>query len=533
MPAFCRIRQASGSGARSAVTRSLSATSRQRFDRTHIAICISLLCFGVLQQACKDQPTFSKAEVTEETQRLETLLASKSASECQRPPLRGQAAGTPEVLSGAMGLSALVDLQGPHKECLSLLQPQTPPPEVAAMLADYAEDGVVKFPTEVKSRKKPVAQIEKRTKAEEMVGYLYDYERNRGRPYYARASPTPEPESVTSLRLQCSGITSGVREAVSRKSSCSPASLEGLLEGRITEAMLYPFVQNMFSIAYVLAAESRALLRDGHPLQAAQLLLDGMRLGDDFSRGRVAPDVELVAQATAKILFGQLAYLVVEAEVLDPDQLQAVYEEFRILIDTQTAPSDRYSGEELWLIKLNLSALSEAPRSTNVDEVVLALLGLEYLASARYEACPSGSSYLDCIHGWESLRERITTGEEKLPFVATKSEMARKKAREIVAEVARQKRPMLRKAYMASGRLAALEFAMRSMRGGACPAEILPGSNIDVVVDPAADEFGILVFITKELQMEARQRDDNLLLRFECPREEKAAGVEAAPELGL
>jgi hypothetical protein len=234
----------------------------------------------------------------------------------------------------------------------------------------------------------------------------------------------------------------------------------------------------------------------------------------------------------AKILFGQLAYLVVEAEALDTGQMQVVYEELKILMDTQTPPSDQFSGEELWLLDLNLRALSAASRSTNVDETMLGILGLEYLASARYEACPAGSSYLACIDGWESLREHITTGQEKLPFVATKSKSARKKTREIMAEVASRKR-FLQAASMASGRLAALELAMRSMQGGPCPAEALPGSNLDVVIDPTADEFGVLIFIAKELQVQANDRDDNLLLRFECPREDEAAITETAPTPGL
>lgn len=486
--------------------------------------------------ACKTQPTFSKAEVSEQSLRLATLLADQSSPDCQRPLLRRQDLVAPVVVSDTRGALALVDPAGPHGDCLAKLTSKPPPPQIAALIADYRDDGVLNSPKNVKPRRKPV-KLEELSLGEAIHKSLYDYHRDRGRPYYVRPLLVPEPQTQASLRVHCSGISSSVRKVVARNSSCSPASVGGptsigpqSLGGLPAGLELVSFAENVSTLGAVLTVESQALVREGHPLEAAQLLLDGMRLGDDLARGRVPIMVELVAQGMAKTLFGQLAHLVLEADVLDAAQRQTVYEELQILIETQPSPSDHFAGEELFLLEQNLSAVKRASKQTNVKEALLAALSLEFLASERYKVCPRGSSHLACIEGWESLRKRIVSGEEKLPFVATKSNSADKIARALLVELT-DRGEYLRKASMAGGRLAALELAMRSMQDVPCPAKAQAGSNIEVVVDAGADEFGVLIFMAKELQRQDTHRDYNLLLRFECPVSvaEKSPSSENAP----
>jgi hypothetical protein len=187
-------------------------------------------------------------------------------------------------------------------------------------------------------------------KSEELFEAL-SFEENTpvaGRPArgWREARPLNDPKAATDQLLfiegACSQAINLVRRAVKYEEACSP-----YLPGRRGEPALITHVR----ILRVLAAAARRYLVEGRTREGVDLLLDGLRFGQDMSRGGSSLIEAMVSSAAGKALFQVLELAFNQPKPIGEKYLDTISKELSLLIETEVHPGTILRGE-MWTMIL-------------------------------------------------------------------------------------------------------------------------------------------------------------------------------------
>ncbi|MBW1871693.1 MAG: hypothetical protein JRJ19_06490 [Deltaproteobacteria bacterium] len=169
-----------------------------------------------------------------------------------------------------------------------------------------------------------------------------------GRPLrgWREARPLDDPKASTDkilfLEGACSQAINLVRRAVKYEEACSP-----YLPGRRGEPALIIHIRTM----RILAATARRYLMEGRTRECVELLLDGLRFGQDMSRGGSSLLEAMVSAAAGKVLYQVLELAFNQPKPIGEKYLETVSKELTQLIKTDVHPGTILRGE-MWTMIL-------------------------------------------------------------------------------------------------------------------------------------------------------------------------------------
>lgn len=256
----------------------------------------------------------------------------------------------------------------------------------------------------------------------------------------------------------CMPAIAAARRAVAHEDLCSPwrPGLRGT-----------PGLRPMLHLGKLIARVARQQLSADQPADAVSLLLDGVRLSQDLSRGRTSLIVAMVGAAITKSLVEPLTQAVAAAP---PDVARRALAEVEALQETEPTYHGVLQGEILTTQLMNIVPALEGPGWTppggwgdqppptfdDPDDtqtltgdirVDMALTWLAYreIADGVLAACPASADLAACASGLSDQYEaqRRATAPQTGVEATVRLLLAENPAREVRAEVIRLLRGVL------------------------------------------------------------------------------------------
>lgn len=138
------------------------------------------------------------------------------------------------------------------------------------------------------------------------------------------------------LQEACAPLLARIRRAVRHRDACSP--YRPGLRGQ-------PDAVTLIRAGRLVALRARGLLAAGKHREAAELLLDGLRLSQDFHRGGTSLLETMVGVAVAEDLVRMLESVLNHPEPLGAELPVQIGSELGILVETQPHPAGFLAGE--------------------------------------------------------------------------------------------------------------------------------------------------------------------------------------------
>ena len=244
--------------------------------------------------------------------------------------------------------------------------------------------------------------------------------------------------AASAIASACDGVPDALARAVSHEDACSP-----YLPGRRGQGALKSFV----SLAWATMAKARERARLGDVRGAIELLLDYVRLGQDFGRGGSSFTEAMLAAVTLRLVAADIGMLL-GSPALDAGDLEALGEQLERLLASEVHPSAFLHAKKLELALYSLLPLLHgrdwvppggfpaehvAPADAeNQDELGAAearfarmgLIVAEELDRDLAQRCPAQAGLRQCVDGLQA-RVRLAAEAAAMPPVAADGDPTR------------------------------------------------------------------------------------------------------------
>ncbi len=293
---------------------------------------------------------------------------------------------------------------------VAFLEPQAPPPHEALEPLEAELRETLRLNAE-RTCPRPVLRGEASPgPADEAIRAIIEPEGSLVRCFEAAKEESAE------LAQACAALPAAVRAAVRHEDACSP-----YLHGRRAHSSLLSYIRT----ARGLVAIAEVWVREGRTLEAMQLLLDGVRLGQDLARGATWLEA-MVAIAGASTLLRGANELLQGSPVLTAEQVTVLRGELATLLATEPHPREHLLSDHVEIQLYHLLPAYEArsweppggwPDDTPRPPVatpgdlkghLLMWITLDGLADQQQAACPPDSDLHACVEGLEALVQTLT-----------------------------------------------------------------------------------------------------------------------------
>lgn len=259
-----------------------------------------------------------------------------------------------------------------------------------------------------------------------------------------QARPLDHPEAwdaaAVAIARACDGVPEALARAVAHQDACSP-----YLPGRRGQGTLKSFV----SLAWATMAKARERARGGDARGAIELLLDFVRLGQDFGRGGSSFTEAMLAAVTLRLVAADIGMLL-GSPALDAAALAALGEQLDRLLDSEVHPSAFLHAKKLELALYSLlpllhgrdwlppggfpaehaaaadpgSGQNEAVEAVEERFARMGLIMAEELDRDLAQRCPAQASLRQCVDGLQ-VRVRLAADAAAMPSAATDGDPTR------------------------------------------------------------------------------------------------------------
>lgn len=279
-----------------------------------------------------------------------------------------------------------------------------------------------------------------------------------------RWSPSSGPTLPISVLLaherealeMCAGIDTEVQALLQRGSGCT------------SQPLFSNASPDMRGLADVLILIARARAHEGQVQEGAELLLDVVRLGQDFTRGPaslVPSDAGLQVQGGA---LRQLEVLLTTDLPWTRAMLEALERQARVLVDTMPEPLAWFQYNEVWVRQHALDVLAAPVNEESTEQAFVDLAAATY-GETRWPACTTletcaagyGEAVANLRRASESRLTRIPRIAQEVRIQAAHEDRVRE--REAALTVASVNEALLRT-------LPALFLHRRISLAGTCPS---------------------------------------------------------------
>jgi hypothetical protein len=223
--------------------------------------------------------------------------------------------------------------------------------------------------------------------------------------------------SITALQESCDVFPALLAKAVSHEDACSP-----FLPGRKGQSLLISFMP----VSKVALLKSRKLALAGRRLEAARLLLDTLRFGQDLSRGGTSLIEPMLAYAAHRNLRPELDR---QLDSLCLEELKTIDGELALLEESHPHRFDYFEGDRnsmaIYMIWPGIEDQNwqppggdeegrgspparEAGEDMHVDETAaLGWVLMQESSSRLQELCPQSGPLRACVHAFDSYRSQL------------------------------------------------------------------------------------------------------------------------------
>lgn len=304
-----------------------------------------------------------------------------------------------------------------------------------------------------------------------------------------------EPAADAEIRRRCAAAIDALVAAVRHESVCGPTVTLSVFDDRVSGVVL-----QVGRLAKAVAIEARHRRESGDPRQAAELVLDAIRLTQDVRRGGATLLEETAATSALRTLVSAAGPLLLDGE-LPASELAALGAELDRLIASAATAHETAAGEEPRMLAQALADARQSSGDLRTDHLAGAV-GVAAYGALRAELCPAGSSHVQCARAWEAVDE-VPVGP-----------IANARMRARVTELVRDDSGRARYAWIAAesrAALVALAAAVKALGAGRCPpaapSDPLLGGPLEVAA--TGDRVAI--------RTAWRGREPIELVDFRCP----------------
>lgn len=324
------------------------------------------------------------------------------------------------------------------------------------------------------------------------------------------AAPGDADSAETRVASACQKLRAEVRRAVSYGVGCSPFGLAD------TSDLFAPtdHRSDALRLRNIARVQARVLAKAGRRVEAAEALLDLLRLTQDLERGATNLIDAMIAATRPP---GELAAIVMSPD-LEPAEAAVLHGQFVSLIASAVPPSQLGGQEEpsmMTSFRDRIARAREEKDHVEAEAFLASWLALEVIARERPRICPARASHRQCGDAWD----RWETDHGGLARPETFGHVQSPRARDMAARAL----PMIvgrgkyhRKAADGLAYLLALELALRARAGGQpCPGDPLGAAVLGdhLVVETLDGEHRVLV----PPWVHRNPNSPTELVRFRCP----------------
>lgn len=285
-------------------------------------------------------------------------------------------------------------------------------------------------------------------------------------------------DAIRALDAECGGLLEDALDrAVSHEDACSPyrPALRELPD---------PGVMVGLTDASLLAVRARFIAARGEPARAMWLVLDTVRLFQDFARGR-APLVPVMLGVAAYRRPLESAHAVIGTSTLSAHELDELIAATNTLLATEPTFADIIGGEQAWFeLRFGLRPYDEISGSMGAtisddtrEDAVLWLAVTAALAKNTSIDCPPTASLATCYHSFaqRASAARSTDDDARERYLALRfapRTVRRNKLIDTLVEASDARwiySTYVAKRALAITRLIALRLHLEIARTGKCP----------------------------------------------------------------